>query len=88
MLKQFFPPLLILTCLGCDHPISIIGEGDVISASGNRDCTLEDFRAGRESCTRNTIQGDYQEVYTARPRAGWEFSRWENYCLYGKNGDN
>jgi hypothetical protein len=72
--------LTVLLLGACSHPIEIIGNGDVISASGTRDCTLDNFRAGRETCTGNAVIGDYVETYTAVPRDGWVFDRWQNYC--------
>lgn len=76
--------LLLLVFLsiiyGCSHPIEIVGEGDVLSITGTRNCSLEDFQAGRENCTKNLVQGEYKETYYAVPRSGWEFSQWINYC--------
>lgn len=63
--------------LACNHPIEIIGDGDVTSASGNRNCYLEDYRAGNSNCAKNTVVGEYQETYYATPRDGWEFKGWE-----------
>ena len=39
---------------------SVIGQGDVISASGARNCRLQDFNAGRENCTQNLVVASYQ----------------------------
>lgn len=64
----------------CDHPIEIVGQGDVLSASGDRNCLLEEFQAGNTNCTKNTVVSAYKETYFAVPRSGWQFSRWENYC--------
>lgn len=66
---------------GCSHPIEIVGDGDVLSASGERDCLLEDHAAGLENCTENMVVDDYQETYYGAPRAGWAFHRWANYCV-------
>ncbi len=33
----------------CNHPIEIVGQGDVLSASGKRNCLLEEFQAGMEN---------------------------------------
>lgn len=65
----------------CSHPIEIVGGGDVTSATGTRNCYLEDYVAGKESCARNLIVREYRETYYAVPRAGWKFERWENYCV-------
>jgi hypothetical protein len=75
---------IIITALciyACSHPIEIVGEGDVISASGNRNCYLEDFQAGQDNCSKNYVDGAYQETYYAKPRTGWQFDHWGNeYC--------
>lgn len=70
--------------VACSHPLEITGEGDIISASGERNCLLEDFWGGADSCTKNYIVDAYQETYTPRPRSGWRFERWENYCANAK----
>ena len=63
------------------HPIEIVGQGDVTSASGNRNCYLEDFQQAKVNCTKNYAVGAYQETYYAIPRAGWQFDHWgNNYC--------
>ncbi len=67
----------------CSHPIDIVGEGDVLSASGERDCLLEQHDAGQKNCSENMVVHEYQETYYAVPRSGWRFHRWHNYC-----GDN
>jgi hypothetical protein len=71
---------IALFVIGCSHPIDIVGEGDVLSASGNRSCLLEDSVSGRANCSENRVTGDYIETYYAVPRAGWQFQRWANYC--------
>jgi hypothetical protein len=79
---RFVWPLfaLLLLVQGCSHPIDIVGEGDVISASGNRDCLLEEHAAQLDNCSENLVVDDYVETYYAQPRAGWYFHRWVNYC--------
>ncbi len=78
---RLFTLLLILAfTAACSHPLEIVGEGDILSASGDRDCLLEDFQAGAENCTRNTVSDEYQETYYAQPRPGWKFDHWKNYC--------
>lgn len=64
----------------CSHPIEIVGEGDVTSASGTRGCQLEEYASAQNNCTKNYVVGAYQETYHAIPRAGWQFDRWSNYC--------
>ena len=56
---------------GCDHSLQIQGQGDIVSATGSRSCSLE-----QQPCSF-TIVGDYVETYTARPRSGWRFASWE-----------
>jgi hypothetical protein len=80
-------PRLLLTLLAavvvaaaCAHPIEIVGEGDVSSASGARDCTQADHTAGSTNCTENLIVGEYDETYTGVAAPGWHFHRWVNYC--------
>jgi len=76
--------LLVLSVLavGCSHPIQIIGEGDVTSASGKRDCLLENYQEGATNCTKNYALGvgGYHETYYGVARSGWRFHRWVN-CL-------
>lgn len=64
----------------CSHPLEIVGEGDILSASGDRTCLLEEYQAGAENCTENLVVGAYSETYYAQPRTGWKFQQWENYC--------
>ena len=63
--------LTVVALSGCRHPLEIVGEGDIRSSSGTRDCTLE-----QQPCA-NLISGDYKVTYTAVPREGWRFVRWE-----------
>jgi hypothetical protein len=72
--------LLLLAISACRHPIEIVGEGDVMSATGNRDCLLEDFQARLANCVNNDVVEAYQETYYAVPRAGWQFGGWGHYC--------
>jgi hypothetical protein len=77
--------LLLAAALGClqacDHPLEIEGQGDIVSQSGTRDCSLEDYQAGAENCTRNTVLGEYSESYTGVPRDGWILAGWKG-CGY------
>jgi hypothetical protein len=70
----------VLFIYACSHPIEIVGEGDVLSASGDRDCLLEDFVAGLENCSKNYVIDEYVETYYAVPRSGWQFDHWASYC--------
>ena len=85
MLRKF---LCLTTCSfmlsACWHPLEPVGNGDIISSSGTRNCSLEDYQAYSTACDQNEVlgvDGDYAETYTAIPRAGWYFERWENYCV-------
>lgn len=73
----------LLLVQACSHPIEIVGEGDVTSASGTRNCLLEDFEAQLGNCTQNYVALGYQETYIAEPRDLWFFDRWNNYCVNG-----
>lgn len=64
----------------CSHPLEIVGEGDILSASGTRACLLENYVSADPSCTENFVVSDYSETYFATPRSGWQFDHWENYC--------
>lgn len=65
-LLVFFPLIY-----SCSHPLEITGEGDIVSASGTRNCTLE------EQPCENVVVHEYVETYTAIPRSGWTFTGWE-----------
>lgn len=83
---------LLLLCLlsalyACIHPLEIVGEGDILSATGTRDCYLEEFQTGEDNCSVNRVVYDYQETYYALPRAGWQFVAWENCYTGGAMAD-
>ena len=65
--------IALLYIQACSHPIEIVGQGDVTSASGNRNYYLEDIQQAKVNCTKNYAIGAYQETYYAIPRAGWQF---------------
>lgn len=75
----------MLLLVACSHPLEPRGNGNILSASGTRDCFLEDFQDGADSCSKNLVVGAYRETYYAVPREGWKFDRWENYCTDGKS---
>lgn len=75
----------VLLLQACSHPIEIVGQGDVISASGTRTCLLEQFESAHVNCAGNYVAGDYQETYSAVPRPFWFFDRWKNYCVNATN---
>jgi hypothetical protein len=70
----------LLFIQACSHPIEIEGQGDVTSASGDRNCSLEQFTAADPVCSKNYVIGAYQETYYAKARAGWQFDHWVTYC--------
>lgn len=70
-----------LLAVGCSHPLDIIGEGDILSASGDRDCLLSDAQAGTDNCAENLVVDAYDETYYAVAHPGWYFHRWLNYCI-------
>lgn len=72
--------LFVALAAACSHPLEIVGEGDILSATGDKDCLLEEYLAGEDNCAKKLVIGDYLEIYFAVPRAGWQFDRWENYC--------
>lgn len=78
LLKLVSISIALLLIQACSHPIEIVGEGDVTSAS--RNCLLEDYTAGQDNCRKNYVVGAYNVNYTATPRVGWQFDRWGNYC--------
>ncbi|MEM9704578.1 MAG: hypothetical protein AAF850_00730 [Pseudomonadota bacterium] len=79
-MRQLILCTLMLALAACGHPMEIIGEGDITSASGDRDCSLEEFINQSDNCAVNLVIEDYNETYTATPRAGWTFDRWYNGC--------
>jgi hypothetical protein len=78
--KLVFVGISFLVIQACSHPIEIVGEGDVTSASGKRNCSLEQFTAADPVCSKNYVVKAYQETYYAVPRPGWQFDHWGNYC--------
>lgn len=55
----------------CSHPLEIIGEGDIVSSTGEHDCLLEE-----QPCD-NYVANEYKVTYTAEPRPGWTFVAWQ-----------
>ncbi len=72
--------IALLVIQACSHPIEIEGQGDVTSASGNRNCSLEQYTAADPVCSKNYAIGAYQETYYPMPRAGWKFDHWVGSC--------
>lgn len=79
--------ILVGLLYGCSHPIEIVGEGDVYSATGTRNCLYEEFLAGAENCSKNFVVHEYIETYYAVPREGWKFEEWSNYSHCAETGN-
>tara|TARA_R110001592_G_scaffold363396_2_gene687631 strand:+ start:48718 stop:50022 length:1305 start_codon:yes stop_codon:yes gene_type:complete len=79
--------LLGLLLAACRHPLVIRGQGDIIELnSGTRGCALEEFQADWARCTDNEVTNDEAARYSALPRPGWRFARWEGYCAAESRG--
>ena len=78
--RYFFIIVATITITACSHPIEIVGEGDVLSSTSDRDCLLEEFLSSNDNCAKNYVIGAYDETYHAVPRSGWKFTQWNNYC--------
>lgn len=72
----------------CRHGIEIVGQGNVTSASGARNCSRN------AAPCRFEIEGAYNETYTATPAAGWLHDAWErcqeptgNRCRFSIGAD-
>jgi len=78
---------LVASLSSCTHPLDILGEGDILSASGDNDCLRENL-----PCKAIAL-GDYIETYSAVPRPGHEFVSWEGCptstaeCAFDVPGD-
>ncbi|MFT5482617.1 MAG: hypothetical protein ACI9GW_001268, partial [Halieaceae bacterium] len=85
---------LLLILQACKHPLSIIGEGDIVDLNqSGYGCTLEQSLdqspEGNAACLGNeVIAEDYSVNYTAVPRAGWRFVRWDGACGHLSEGLN
>lgn len=76
---RFLPIFLILVLAACSHPLEIVGQGDIVSASGTRDCLYDTYSAHTNPTTQpcpNLVVNDYVEVYSAVPKPGWTFAGW------------
>lgn len=80
-----FKPVLLAVLpaiLARSHPLAIVGQGDIVSQSGERDCAIE-----QQPC-ESIVLNDYEEIYTAVPREGWAFESWDgcdsenNQCTF------
>jgi len=93
-LKIVLIGIALLLIQACSHPIEIVGEGDVTSASGKRNCSLGQDRSKNTVCKYYvgidlaTLQPeDYAETYYATPHPDWMFSHWVN-CLTTEGAPN
>ena len=72
LFASYLPLILGVALLaGCRHGIEITGQGNVVSASGSRDC------ARNEAPCRFEVEGAYTETFTAIPATGWLHDAWE-----------
>lgn len=69
-LRCLFLSVLFVTA-ACEHPIGVIGFGDLFSATQTRDCSAE------QGDCENLVDSDYIETYIAWPRPGNYFDRWD-----------
>ncbi len=86
-LKIAFSAVVFTLLSACSHPLEIIGEGDVLSATGERNCYLADFQAGKDNCRKNLVMSAYKETYYGVAHKGWQFSHWQNYCTDASNNE-
>lgn len=70
-MKNYIVLVLLALLFACSHPLQIVGGGDIVSSTGNNNCSLE-----AQPCA-NIVAGDYNVTYTAEPRDGWDFVGWE-----------
>jgi hypothetical protein len=68
---HFVAIFLIMFLVGCSHPLEIQGQGDIISLSGERNCSKAE-----QPCANIVVFG-YNETYTAIPKADNKFVGWE-----------
>jgi sugar lactone lactonase YvrE len=71
LFQRIFLLLAIIVSVGCSHPLEVSGQGDILSITGARDCTLE------QSQCSNIVVGQYKETYSAVPREGYRFVEWQ-----------
>jgi hypothetical protein len=65
----------------CSHPLEIIGQGDIVDLNeSGHGCTLEQFEAGDKACKKNQVIKAYDVNYSAQPRDGYQFVRWDGPC--------
>jgi len=57
---------------GCKLAMIVVEGGSVESSTGTRDC------AEGQICLYNITDTTFDEVFTARPKSGWRFTRWNS----------
>ena len=67
---------LSLLATGCKVALTVTSGGDVTSLSGANDC------AGGSLCEYEVTDTNFSETFTAVPRAGYVFSRWQGGAGY------
>jgi len=72
--RVYFSVLIpwLFALAACTHPLDIVGQGDIRSASGDNDCLLEEA-----PCEVVAVDA-YAETYSAQPRSGYIFAGWDN----------
>ena len=67
---------LSLLATGCKVALTVTSGGDVTSLSGANDC------AGGSLCEYEVTDTNFSETFTAVPRAGYVFSKWQGGAGY------
>lgn len=70
-LRYWLVVFSFLLVFGCKHGIDIVGDGDVSSSTGGRDCSKQ------EAPCEFVVSDAYIETYTANPSPGWLFDSWD-----------
>lgn len=63
---------IVFLASGCKLAVMVSSEGNVESLSGTRDCS------GPGYCEFNITEPSFSETFTAVPRPGFEFVRWQD----------
>ena len=64
--------LASLLLAGCPLEVIVSSGGDVVSSTGNRDC------GGGNTCVFDVSDTNFNEAFTAVPRDGYEFVKWQS----------
>lgn len=73
-MRQSLILVTLLLLASCNHPIDIDGSGDIVAVGNGASCALEDAPC------ENLIVNAYAASYTANPRPGFGFLRWQG-CI-------